>query len=149
MSLVKQIQDDMVSCMKSKDSFTLGVIRMVKGAMQLEAINKKAELDDADVISVIQKQIKMRNDSISEFEKAGRVDLIEQNKKEIEVLNKYMPKQLSDSELNDIIDDVFKVVNPSSQKDIGLIMKELTPRVKGQADMSKVSLIVKERLTNM
>ena len=149
MSLVKQIQDDMVSCMKSKDSFTLGVIRMVKGAMQLEAINKKAELNDADVISVIQKQIKMRNDSISEFEKAGRVDLIEQNKKEIEVLNKYMPKQLSDSELNDIIDDVFKVVNPSSQKDIGLIMKELTPRVKGQADMSKVSLIVKERLTNM
>ena len=149
MSLVKQIQDDMVSCMKSKDSFTLGVIRMVKGAMQLEAINKKAELNDADVISVIQKQIKMRNDSISEFEKAGRADLIEQNKKEIEVLNKYMPKQLSDSELNDIIDDVFKVVNPSSQKDIGLIMKELTPRVKGQADMSKVSLIVKERLTNM
>lgn len=149
MSLVKQIQDDMVSCMKSKDSFTLGVIRMVKGAMQLEAINKRAELDDADVISVIQKQIKMRNDSILEFEKAGRVDLVEQNKKEIEVLKKYMPKQLSDSELNDIIDDVFKLVNPSSTKDIGLIMKELTPRVKGQADMSKVSLIVKEKLTNM
>lgn len=146
MTLSERINNDLKEAMKSKDSFRLSVIRMVKGAMQLAKPNPREELTDDDVITVISKQIKMRNDSIKEFEAAGRSDLVEQNKKEIEVLNTYMPKQLSEEELTEIIDKVFEEVKPTSQKDIGLIMKNISPLVKGKADMSLVNKLVKERL---
>ena len=122
MTLLEQLNKDMVVSMKNKDSFSLGVIRMAKGAIQLEAINKKKELTDEDVVTVISKQIKMRNDSIVEFTKAGRTDLVEQNQKEIEILNKYMPAQLSSEEVDKIIQEAFDKLNPTS-KDMGLIMK--------------------------
>lgn len=146
MTLSERINNDLKEAMKSKDSFRLSVIRMVKGAMQLAKPNPRDELTDDDVITVISKQIKMRNDSIKEFEAAGRSDLVEQNKKEIEVLNTYMPKQLSEEELIEIIDKVFEEVKPTSQKDMGLIMKNISPLVKGKADMSLVNKLVKERL---
>lgn len=146
MTLSERINNDLKEAMKSKDSFRLSVIRMVKGAMQLAKSNPREELTDDDVITVISKQIKMRNDSIKEFEAAGRSDLVEQNKKEIEILNTYMPKQLSEEELTEIIDKVFEEVKPTSQKDMGLIMKNISPLVKGKADMSLVNKLVKERL---
>lgn len=146
MTLSERINNDLKEAMKSKDSFRLSVIRMVKGAMQLAKPNPREELTDDDVITVISKQIKMRNDSIKEFEAAGRSDLVEQNKKEIEFLNTYMPKQLSEEELTEIIDKVFEEVKPTSQKDMGLIMKNISPLVKGKADMSLVNKLVKERL---
>lgn len=146
MTLSEIINNDLKEAMKSKDSFRLSVIRMVKGAMQLAKPNPREELTDDDVITVISKQIKMRNDSIKEFEAAGRSDLVEQNKKEIEILNTYMPKQLSEEELTEIIDKVFEEVKPTSQKDMGLIMKNISPLVKGKADMSLVNKLVKERL---
>ena len=146
MTLSERINNDLKEAMKSKDSFRLSVIRMVKGAMQLAKPNPREELTDDDVITVISKQIKMRNDSIKEFEAAGRSDLVEQNKREIEVLNTYMPKQLSEEELTEIIDKVFEEVKPTSQKDIGLIMKNISPLVKGKANMSLVNKLVKERL---
>lgn len=146
MTLSERINNDLKEAMKSKDSFRLSVIRMVKGAMQLAKPNPREELTDDDVITVISKQIKMRNDSIKEFEAAGRSDLVEQNKKEIEILNTYMPKQLSEEELTEIIDKVFEEVKPTSQKDVGLIMKNISPLVKGKADMSLVNKLVKERL---
>ena len=149
MTLLEQLSKDMVEAMKSKDSFTLGVIRMAKGAIQLEAINKKKDLTDEDVVSVIAKQIKMRNDSVNEFTKAGRTDLAEQNKKEIEILNKYMPEQLSSDEVHKIIDEAFAKVNPTSSKDMGLIMKEVSPKLKGKADMGMVNAIIKEKLANL
>ena len=149
MTLLEQLSKDMVEAMKSKDSFTLGVIRMAKGAIQLEAINKKKDLTDEDVVSVIAKQIKMRNDSVNEFTKAGRTDLAEQNKKESEILNKYMPEQLSSDEVHKIIDEAFAKVNPTSSKDMGLIMKEVSPKLKGKADMSLVNAIIKEKLANL
>ena len=149
MTLLEQLSKDMVEAMKSKDSFTLGVIRMAKGAIQLEAINKKKDLTDEDVVSVIAKQIKMRNDSVNEFTKAGRDDLAEQNKKEIEILNKYMPEQLSSDEVHKIIDEAFAKVNPTSNKDMGLIMKEVSPKLKGKADMGMVNAIIKEKLANL
>lgn len=149
MTLLEQLSKDMIDAMKSKDSFTLGVIRMAKGAIQLESINKKKELTDEDVVSVIAKQIKMRNDSIAEFSKANREDLVEQNKKEIAVLNKYMPEQLSDAKINEIIDEAFTKINPTSNKDMGLIMKEISPKLKGKADMGKVNVIIKEKLANL
>lgn len=146
MTLSERINNDLKEAMKSKDSFRLSVIRMVKGAMQLAKPNPREELTDDDVITVISKQIKMRNDSIKEFEAAGRSDLVEQDKKEIEILNTYMPKQLSEEELTEIIDKVFEEVKPTSQKDMGLIMKNISPLVKGKADMSLVNKLVKERL---
>ena len=149
MTLFEKINQDMITYMKSKDNFSLGVIRMVKGAIQLEAINKKKELTDDEVIAVISKQIKMRNDSINEFEKANRMDLVEQNKKEIAILEKYMPEQLSDDEINKIIDEAFDKISPTSSKEMGLIMKEVSPKLKGRADMGKVNAIIKEKIANL
>ena len=149
MTLSEKINSDMITYMKNKDSFKLGVIRMVKGAIQLEKINLKRELNDEEVIGVISKQIKMRNDSISEFEKANRTDLVDQYKKEIEVLNEYMPAQLSPEEIDKIIDEAFAKINPEGSKDMGLIMKEVSPKLKGRADMGKVNALIKERLNNL
>ena len=149
MTLNERINSDMVTFMKSKDSFSLGVVRMVKGAIQLEKINLKRDLNDEEVIAVVSKQIKMRNDSISEFEKAGRADLVEQYQKEIAILNKYMPEQLSSEEVEKIIAEAFAKVNPTSPKDMGLIMKEVSPKLKGRADMGKVNAIIKEKLSNL
>ena len=149
MTLSEKINKDMVDYMKSKDSFSLGVVRMVKGAIQLEKINLKRELNDDEVINVISKQIKMRNDSINEFAKANRNDLVEQYQKEIELLNKYLPEQLTLEEVNKIIDEAFTKINPTSSKDMGLIMKEVSPLLKGKADMGKVSSMIKERLSNL
>lgn len=149
MTLLEKINQDMVSYMKSKDTFALGVVRMVKGAIQLEKINKKNELTDDDIIAVIAKQIKMRNDSITEFEKAGRDDLITQNKQEIALLSKYMPEQLSLDEINKVIDEAFDTVKPTNNKDMGLIMREVSPKLKGRADMAEVNKIIKEKLQNI
>ena len=146
MTLSDRINNDLKEAMKNKDSFRLGVIRMVKGAMQLEKQSPRAELTDDDVIKVISKQIKMRKEAIKEFESAGREDLVLQNKNELEILNAYMPEQLSLEELNKIIDKVFEEVKPTSVKDMGIIMKSLSPLVKGKADMSLVNQIIKERL---
>lgn len=149
MTLLEQINNDMISYMKNKDSFSLGVVRMVKGAIQLEKINKKRDLTDEEVVAVIAKQIKMRNDSITEFSKANRTDLVEQYQKEITLLEGYMPEQLSIEEIKKIIDEAFTKVNPTSSKDMGLIMKEVSPKLKGKADMSNVSTIIKEKLQNL
>ena len=149
MTLSEKINSDIVLYMKNKDSFSLSVLRMVKGAIQLEKINLKRDLNDDEVVAVIAKQIKMRNDSINEFEKAGREDLIEQNRKEIEFLNTYMPPQLSDEEVNGIIDEAFNNVKPTSAKDMGLIMREVSPKLKGRCDMGKVNAIIKEKLSNL
>lgn len=144
--LKDKIQEDMVSAMKSQDKDTLSVLRMLKGAMQLEAINKGVELNDEVVISVISREIKQRNESIKEFEAAGRQDLADSTKKEIDVLNNYLPEALSDEEVNKIIDEAFEVVKPEGAKDMGKIMKEVTPKLKGRADMSKVSGLIKSKL---
>lgn len=147
--LAERINNDLKECMKNKDSFKLSVIRMVKGAMQLEKKDPRAELTDDEMIKVISKQIKMRNDAINEFKKANREDLVSQNEKEIEILNSYLPPKLSDEEVNKILDDAFSLVNPTSSKDMGKIMKEVSSKVAGRADMSVVSALIKDRLSNL
>ena len=149
MTLLERINSDMVTCMKEKDSFTLGVIRMVKGAIQLEKINLKRDLNDEEIVAVLAKQVKMRNDSISEFEKANRMDLVEQNQKEISILKKYMPAELSAEEVDQIIDEAFAKINPTSSKDMGLIMREVSPKLKGRYDMGKVNQIIKDKLSTL
>lgn len=145
----EEILKDIVTCMKEHDKEKLSVLRMVKGAMQLEEINNKKELADEDVIGIIAKQIKTRKESISEFEKGNRTDLIEQTEKEIKILEDYMPEQLSEEEVSKIIEEAIQVVNPESMKDMGKIMKEVTPKLKGKADMGTVSSIIREKLSNL
>ena len=142
-----KILKDLVSAMKSQDKETLSVLRMVKGAIQLEEIKIKKELTDEDVVAVISKQIKTRKESITEFEKAGRTDLIDQTKQEIEILSKYMPEQLSEEEVLKVIDEAFLTINPTAQSDMGKLMGFVTPKLQGKADMSFVSKTIKERLS--
>lgn len=144
--LKEQLQKDLLYAMKNKDKEKLNTLRSVKGAIQLEVINNKKEENDELILEVISKQIKMRNESIKEFEKANREDLIQSYAKEIEILKKYMPKELSAEELNEIIDEVFEIIKPESIKDLGKVMKELTPKVKNRCDMSKLNSILREKL---
>lgn len=141
-----QILEDLKSAMKAQDKLKLSVIRMVKSSIQMEELNKKRELTDDEVIDVISKQIKTRKDSINEFTKGGREDLVESTSKEIEILSAYLPEQLTEEEINSIIEKVFEEVKPSSAKDMGKVMKAVTPLVKGKADMGMVSSIIKNKL---
>ncbi len=145
----EKILKDIMSSMKNKDKDRLSVLRMVKGAIQLEEINKKKELDDNEVIAVISKQIKTRRESIVEFKKGNRNDLVEQTEKEIDILNEYMPEQLSEEEIEKVILDAFDEVKPQSSSDMGKIMKYVTPKLTGKADMSLVSKIVKNKISNI
>lgn len=142
----EKILADLVSAMKNQDKDKLTVLRMVKGAMQLEEINLKHELSDDEVLTVLVRQIKTRKESIAEFEKGNRQDLVDATNKEIEILNAYMPAQLTDDEVNTIIDEAFAEIKPESPKDMGKIMGFVTPKLKGKTDMSKVSQIIKEKL---
>lgn len=137
-----------MTAMKNKEKEKLSVLRMVKGAIQLEEINKKKNLDDNEVISVISKQIKTRKESIVEFAKGNRQDLIEQTEKEIEILNEYMPEQLSEAEILLIINKAIEELKPQAISDMGKIMKEINPKLIGKADMSLVSRLVKEKLSD-
>lgn len=141
----QRILDDLVSAMKNKDKDILQVLRMVKGSITLEEIDLKRELNDDEVINVISKQIKLRKDSVLEFEKANRSDLVEQNQKEITLLSQYLPEQLTEEEIKKEVERVIEIVKPESSKDMGKVMKELSS-LKGKADMSLVSKYVKEMM---
>lgn len=142
----EQLLNDLKEAMKNKDKERLNVIRMIKGAMQMEELNLKRECADEDLITIIGKQIKTRKESIAEFEKGGRTDLIEQTKKEIELLSIYMPEQLSEEEIMKEIEEAFVQVQPESIKDMGKLMGILNPKLKGKADMSFVSGKIREKL---
>lgn len=141
----ERIMEDLKQAMKAQDKFKLSVLRMLKSALQLEGINKKHDLDDNEVIGVIKKQVKLRKDSIAEFEKYGKTDSVENLLQEIEILNVYLPEEMSEDDIKKVIDEVFGELNPSGMKDMGSVMKELTPRLPN-ADMSLVSKLVRERL---
>lgn len=147
--MYETLKKDIVSAMKEKDTLKLQTLRGVKGEADLEHINKKVEITDDLIISVISHQIKTRKESIKEFEKGNRQDLIDKTNMEIDLLQLYLPKQLEKDEILQLIDEVFKKVNPTSNKDMGIIMRELTPLVKGKADMSLVSSLIKEKLSNL
>ena len=144
--MVEELKNDMIEAMKAKDTFRLTVIRMVKAALDKERIDKKVEVTDDLLIDVVNKQIKMRNDSIEEFKKAGRDDLVKQTEDEVEILKKYLPEQLSEEEVITIIEEGIASTNASSMKDMGNVMKEITPKLKGKADMKFVSEVIKSKL---
>lgn len=150
--LYETISKDMVNAMKSKDKDSLNTLRLLKSAIDLYLVNNKLDRNNASdevVIDVVSKQVKTHRESIEEFKKGNRQDLIENLNREIELLSKYLPEQLSSDELNKIVDEVFSKVNPTSVKDMGAIMKEITPLVKGKADMREVNTIIKNKLSSL
>ena len=144
--MVEKLKQDMVEAMKAKDKERLTTIRMIKGDLDKEHIDKKREINDDLLIEVVNRGIKQRKDSIAECEKGGRNDLIEKTQAEIEILQSYLPAQLSEEEVSLIIDEAFQIVNPEGPRDMGKIMKEVQPKLKGRADMKKVSEIIKSKL---
>ena len=145
----EQILNDLKTAMRNKDKERLAAIRLVKGSMQMAELDKGHELSDDEVMDVISKEIKSRKDSIAEFEKGNREDLVKQATDEIKILEEYLPKPFSSAEIMKIIDEVFDEVKPTSNKEMGKVMKELTPKLKNRADMSEVSKIVKEKINKV
>ena len=140
--------NDLKNAMKAQDKEKLMVMRMVKGAMQLEELDKKHELSDDEMIGIIAKQIKTRKESIVEFEKGKRQDLIDKTNNEIKILSEYMPEQLSLEEINKEIDKIFEELKPT-KTDIGKVMGRASGLLKGKADLSVVNKLIKERLNNL
>ena len=148
-NMIDKIQKDYIDAFKAKETVKKDVLGLLKGAILNAKIEKKEDLTDDEIISLVEKQIKLRKDSKVEYEKAGKQDVVNQLDEEISVLMEYMPEQLSEEEVNKIIDDAFNKVNPTSQRDMGLIMKEVNPLLKGKADMKEVSNIIKDKLSNI
>lgn len=144
--MFEKINEDLKNSLKSGDKFRLSVLRMLKSALQLEAINKKSDLVDDDVLTVLKRQVKQRNDSLTEFERLGKVEAANDLKKEIEIINEYLPEEASIEQIETIVEEAFKEINPTSMKEMGIVMKYVTEHLKN-ADMTKVSKIVKERLS--
>ncbi len=148
MTIYETLKKDMVDAMKAKEKERLTVIRMVKSAMDLEHIDKKRALDDELAIDVLTREVKTRNESLETFKNAGRTDLAEGIKRELEILKKYMPKALTEEEVRKIIDDACAEVKPESMKDMGRVMGIVTPKVKGRFDLKQVSTMVRENIQN-
>ena len=145
--LYNEINKTMLEAMKSKDKETLSTIRLLKSAIDLYKINNKlTEITDDVVIEVASKQVKQHRESIEEFRNAGRNDLADNLEKEINIISKFLPEQLSKEEIEKEIDEIFAVVKPESKKDMGKIMKEANIRLKGKTDFKLVSEIVNTKL---
>ncbi len=147
MSLKQQITEDMKTAMRAKDTARLGAIRLLLAAIKQREVDERIELTDADVVSVIEKMLKQRRDSISQFETAGRQDLVDVEKFEVEVLQAYMPQQLSEAEVNAAIAEAIAATGASDPKDMGKVMGVIKPKLAGRADMGKVSGLIKAQLS--
>ncbi|MBS5945414.1 MAG: GatB/YqeY domain-containing protein [Peptoniphilus harei] len=146
MSLKERLMADLKEAMKSKDKLRKDVITMVRAAIKQKEVDERVELDDSDILDIVSKQLKEKKSSIDEFKKGNREDLVKQTNDEIEILLKYLPEQLSDEELKEIIKKVIDENEITSMKDIGKLMKNVMPLIKGKADGKQVNLIAKELL---
>ncbi|WP_297393105.1 GatB/YqeY domain-containing protein [uncultured Peptoniphilus sp.] len=146
MSLKERLMADLKEAMKNKDKLRKDVITMVRAAIKQKEVDERVELDDSDILDIISKQLKEKKSSIDEFKKGNRQDLVDQTNDEIEILLKYLPEQLSDEELKEIIKKVIDENEITSMKDIGKLMKNVMPLIKGKADGKQVNLIAKELL---
>ena len=145
--MYEKINEDLKNAMKSKDTFKLSVLRMLKSALQLEQISKKHELDDNEIASVLKKQVKVRKDSLDEYKKYNKEDEVEKLEKEISVLSVYLPEELSEEQIEKIVLSAIDEIKPTSMKDMGLVMKKVGELLVGKnADMSLVSKLVKEKI---
>ncbi|KYD12336.1 GatB/YqeY domain-containing protein [Saccharococcus caldoxylosilyticus] len=148
MSLVDRLNDDMKQAMKSREKEKLSVLRMLKAALQNEAIKLgKSELSEDEELTVLSRELKQRKDSLQEFENAGRADLVEKTKVELEIVQSYMPKPLTEEELLEIVKQTIAEVGASSKADMGKVMGAIMPKVKGKADGSLVNKLVQQQLS--
>ena len=140
------IHDDMKSAMKSGDKRKLGVIRLLMAAIKQREVDERIELDDEQVLAVLDKMVKQRRDSLTQFEQAGRDELADQEKFEIEVLQEYLPEALSEDEISSLIKQAIADAGAESMRDMGKVMGQLKPKLQGRADMGAVSAMVKQLL---
>lgn len=147
MGLKEQIPEDLKNALRNKNALELSVLRMLQAALKNKEIdNKKEELKDEDVVSVVGAEIKKRRDAVKEYEKVNRPDAADQEKAEIDILMNYMPQQMNEDEIRDVVKSAVEETQAESMKDIGKVMKVLMPKVKGKADGSIVNKIVRELL---
>ncbi|WP_195852250.1 GatB/YqeY domain-containing protein [Aerococcus urinae] len=147
MAKIDQLNQDMKEAMKAKDKFRLSVIRMLKGALQKAEIDKEEALTDDEELSILSRELKQRKDSVNEFHEAGRDDLADQIAKEIEIVENYLPKQLSEEEITQAVKEVIDQVGASSMKDFGKVMGTAVAKLKGQADGNQIQKIAKSLLS--
>lgn len=147
MSLLERLNNDMKQAMKNKDKDKLTNIRMLKAAIQNESIKIGGDLSEENELTVLSREVKQRKDSLHEFEKAGRQDLVDKVRAELKHVEIYMPDQLSEEELSAIVTSVIAETGASSKKDMGKVMAALMPKVKGKADGSLVNKLVQQHLS--
>lgn len=140
------IKSEIVKAMKEHDKERLNVLRMVKAAVDLEHIDKKVEINDELVLAVVLKQVKMREDSIEQYSKTSRSDLVEKETAELNTLKEFLPKPLTDDEVDKLISEAIEEIKPEGMKDMGKVMGYLSPKVKGRTDQKALSMKIKERL---
>lgn len=146
MSLKSQISEDMKNAMRAKDSARLGTIRLLQAAIKQREVDERVELDDSSIIAVIEKMLKQRRDSIAAYESANRNDLADVEKFEVSVLQTYLPQQLTEDEIKDILEKVVTETGAAGIKDMSKVMAAIKPLVTGRADMGKISGLIKTRL---
>ncbi len=144
--LKQQIQGDMKAAMKRGDKQTLGTIRLILSAIKQIEVDSRTEVDDTQVLAILDKMVKQRRDSITQFEKADRADLAEQEAFEIQVLKEYLPQPLSDDEITTMVTDAIASCEAKSMRDMGKVMGQLKPKMQGRADMGAVSTLIKQQL---
>ena len=146
MSLKQKLQEDLKSSMKNKDTNKKSVITLIRASIKQYEVDNRVELGDEEITDLIAKQLKQTRDSRDEFAKAGREDLVTQAEAEIEVLKEYLPQQLSEEELNEIVISTISEVGATSMKDMKNIMSSIMPKVKGRADGKLINELVKKNL---
>jgi uncharacterized protein len=147
MALKLQITEDMKSAMRAKDVPRLSAVRLLLAAIKQKEVDERIELSDSDVLTIVEKMIKQRRDSIEQFDKGGRQDLVKKEQFEIEVLRGYMPAALSSAEVDAAVSDAIATSGAKLMADMGKVMAVLKPKLAGRADMAKVSALVKTKLT--
>jgi uncharacterized protein YqeY len=145
-SLIQQLDQDMKAAMKQKDKETLSTIRMVRASIKKVEIDNRGELSEDQVLEVLIREIKQRKDSLNEYEKAGREDLAVKEKREIEILSSYLPKQLTEEELREVVVKAIAETGATSKKEMGKVMGAVLPLVKGRADSKQVNQLVQQLL---
>ncbi|MDT2808092.1 GatB/YqeY domain-containing protein [Vagococcus lutrae] len=147
MTLLAILNNDIKQAMREKDKETLGVLRLMKAAIQNAGIESGRELTEEEELAIVIKEAKQRRDSLKEFEAAGRDDLVEKGHHELSIVERYLPEQLSEDELTEMIEKTMKEANITSMKEFGKLMGILMPKVKGKADGNQVNQIVKSLLS--
>lgn len=146
MSIKEKLTEDFKTSMRNKDTIRKNTITMVRAAIKQREVDERIQLEDEEIIDIISKQLKEKKNAIEDFKKGERQDLVELTQKEIDILLEYLPKQLTEEEIEKIVIETIDEVGAKTMKDMGLVMKSVMPKVKGRADGSMVSKIVKEHI---